>query len=60
MVSPSIGRDWLGKDNEIQFFFDPSVLKPPRKPLNIVGEAESSLYTIQVEVKSLRVNEVPY
>ena len=48
------GRDWLGRDNEIQFFFHSS----RSEPLHVVGVADTSRYTIQVEVKSLRGNEV--
>lgn len=53
-VMAAIGRDWLGKDNEIQFFFHSS----RSEPLYVVGVGDTSRYTIQVEVKSLRGNEV--
>ena len=51
-ASLSTSRDWLRKDNEIQFFFHASV----SKPLYILGVEDVSRYTIQVEAKFLRSN----
>ena len=48
MAASLTSKDWLGKDNEIQFFFHSSVSEPLR--ISEVGDA--SQYTIQVEVKS--------
>lgn len=50
----STGKDWLGKDSEIQFFFHSS----KSVPLSILGVEDTSQYTIQVEVKPLRNSEL--
>jgi len=43
-------RDWLGVQNEIQFFIHSSSMEP----LSVIGVEDTSQYTIQVRAKSLR------
>lgn len=53
-ASPSTHKDWLGKENEIQFFFHSSW----SEPLRVLDVSDTSGYTIQMEAKGLRSNDV--